>query len=117
MRKKLPLEVLKFFKREGSKGGKIGGKRRAVALTSEQRTAIAKKAAVARWAQVTQTDLKKQVTLQAAEWESDRAAQAGAADIRERLENGAELKTGKLTFDRKTMRTETTKATKPPKRK
>jgi hypothetical protein len=51
MAKKRPLskEALKYFQDEGRRGGKVGGKRRAESLTSEQRSAIAKKAAAARW--------------------------------------------------------------------
>lgn len=71
-------------------------------LTPEQRTAVAKTAAAARWAKpVTQADLSHQVDLQVAEWEGDRAAQMGAEDIRNRLAEGATLKPGKLTFDKK----------------
>jgi len=33
----------------GRKGGKVGGKARAAKLTKEQRAAIARKAAAARW--------------------------------------------------------------------
>lgn len=47
--KKLPEDVKEFFRREGSKGGKKGGKSRMEQLTREQRTALAKKAAEARW--------------------------------------------------------------------
>ena len=45
--KKLPPEVLDYFRKEGSKGGKIGGKRAAETLTPEQRTERAKKAGAA----------------------------------------------------------------------
>ena len=38
---------LEFYKRHGSVGGKIGGKRRALALTAQQRTDIARKAGLA----------------------------------------------------------------------
>lgn len=48
-KKKLPPDVLRFFQKTGSKGGKIGGplggKRAAEAMTPEERTARAKKAA------------------------------------------------------------------------
>jgi hypothetical protein len=43
-KKKLPPEVLEYFRKEGTKGGK----RRAANLTPEQRSAIAKKAVDAR---------------------------------------------------------------------
>jgi hypothetical protein len=42
---KLPPEVLAFFKKQGSIGGKIGGKRSLETMTPEARTARAKKAA------------------------------------------------------------------------
>jgi hypothetical protein len=45
----LSKEALKFFQDEGRKGGKIGGKARADSLTKSERSAIAKKAATARW--------------------------------------------------------------------
>ena len=46
---KLPPEVLEFFRKEGAKGGKIGGKRRLTTLTPKRRSEIARQAAVARW--------------------------------------------------------------------
>jgi hypothetical protein len=39
-----------LFRAWGSEGGKIGGKSRMSKLTKEQRRALAKKAAAARWA-------------------------------------------------------------------
>jgi uncharacterized protein YdaU (DUF1376 family) len=45
--KKLPSEVLKFFKEQGAKGGRIGGKRSLETMTAEQRAARAKKASKA----------------------------------------------------------------------
>jgi hypothetical protein len=45
MAKKLPPDILEYFARQGAKGGKIGGKRAAAAMTPEERTARAKKAA------------------------------------------------------------------------
>ena len=46
---KLPPEALDYFRKEGSKGGKIGGskggKRRMETMTPEARSAVAKKAA------------------------------------------------------------------------
>ena len=42
--KKLPPDVLKFFKEQGAKGGRIGGKRALETMTPEERTARAKKA-------------------------------------------------------------------------
>jgi hypothetical protein len=49
MKNKLPEDALEFFRQQGAKGGKAGAKRRIEALTPEQRSAIAKKAAAARW--------------------------------------------------------------------
>ena len=45
--KKLPSEVLKFFKEQGAKGGRIGGKRSLETMTAEQRAARATKASKA----------------------------------------------------------------------
>ena len=71
-------------------------------LTPEQRVAVAKTAAAARWAKpVTQADLARQVGLQVAEWEGDRAAQMGASEISGRLADGARENPGKLTFNKK----------------
>jgi hypothetical protein len=86
----------------GRKGGKASGKARMEKLTPEQRAAVARTAAAARWAKpVTQADLQRQSSLQAAEWAADREAQMGAEDIRARLQEGAVLKPGKLTFNKK----------------
>jgi len=49
MKKKLPADIAEFFRRQGAKGGKVGGKSRMAKLTIEQRRALAKKAATARW--------------------------------------------------------------------
>jgi hypothetical protein len=46
-KKKLPPEVLEFFRKQGAKGGKIGGKRSLDTMTAEERTARAKKASAA----------------------------------------------------------------------
>jgi hypothetical protein len=48
-RKKLPPEVLDFFKKQGARGGKIGGTARAANMTPEQRSEAARKAVLARW--------------------------------------------------------------------
>ncbi|HXI90484.1 MAG TPA: hypothetical protein VNH18_29490 [Bryobacteraceae bacterium] len=48
MAKKLPPEVLEYFRKQGAKGGKIGGKARSESLTPERRSEIAKKAVAAR---------------------------------------------------------------------
>ena len=47
---KLPKEALEYFRRQGKRGGKLSGAARMEKLTPEQRTAVAKKAAAARWA-------------------------------------------------------------------
>ncbi len=48
-KKRLPAEALEFFRKAGSKGGKLGTKARMEKLTQEQRTELARKAAAARW--------------------------------------------------------------------
>ena len=94
--------VSKYLAEIGRKGGKASGKARMEKLTPEQRVAVAKTAAAARWAKpVTQEDLKRQSVLQVAEWTADRAAQMGAEDINARIAGGAPVKPGKLTFDKK----------------
>ena len=94
--------VSKYLAEIGRKGGKASGKARMEKLTPEQRVAVAKTAAAARWAKpVTQEDLKRQSSLQVAEWTADRVAQMGAEDINARLAGGAAVKPGKLTFDKK----------------
>jgi hypothetical protein len=47
MAKRLPPDVLEFFRKQGAKGGKIGGKRSLDTMTPEERTARAKKASAA----------------------------------------------------------------------
>jgi hypothetical protein len=47
MTTKLPPDVLAFFRREGAKGGRIGGKRSLVTMTPAERKARAKKASQA----------------------------------------------------------------------
>jgi hypothetical protein len=47
MDKKLPPAVLEFFREQGAKGGRIGGRRTAERMTPEQRVARAKKASAA----------------------------------------------------------------------
>jgi hypothetical protein len=49
-RKKLPPEILDFFRKQGAKGGKKGGTARAERMTPEQRSEAARKAVQARWA-------------------------------------------------------------------
>jgi hypothetical protein len=91
----------KYLAEIGRKGGKASGKARMEKLTPEQRVAVARTAAAARWAKpVTQANLKRQSELQVAEWTADRAAQMGAEDINVRLTGGATVRPGKLTFDK-----------------
>jgi hypothetical protein len=45
--KKLPPDVLAFFKKQGARGGKIGGRRSLETMTPAQRVARAKKASAA----------------------------------------------------------------------
>jgi hypothetical protein len=93
--------VSRYLAEIGRKGGKASGPARMEKLTPEQRVIVARTAAAARWAKpVTQADLKRQTVLQVAEWETDRAAQMGAEEINIRLASGAEVKPGKLTFDK-----------------
>ena len=47
-KKKLPPEVLEYFRKQGAKGGKIGGKRSLETMTPEQRSERARKAVAAR---------------------------------------------------------------------
>lgn len=47
-RKAFPPELLEYFREQGRKGGKIGGKARADKLAPEQRSEIARKAVAAR---------------------------------------------------------------------
>jgi hypothetical protein len=47
MTKELPKEIAEFFRKTGRMGGKIGGKRSLETMTPEERSARAKKAAVA----------------------------------------------------------------------
>jgi hypothetical protein len=50
------LTIVQQVMREmGAKGGKIGGKRRLITMTDEQRRRSAKKAAKARWAKAKKT--------------------------------------------------------------
>jgi hypothetical protein len=45
--KELPPDVLEFFKSQGARGGRIGGKRSLETMTAEQRAARAQKASKA----------------------------------------------------------------------
>ncbi len=46
-KRKLSTEALEFFREQGRKGGKLGGKARMEKLTPERRVEIAKKASAA----------------------------------------------------------------------
>jgi hypothetical protein len=50
IKKKLPPEILEFFKKQGAIGGKKGGTSRAANMTKEQRSEASRKAVQARWA-------------------------------------------------------------------
>jgi hypothetical protein len=106
--------VSKYLADIGRKGGKASGKARMEKLTPEQRAAVARTAAAARWAKpVTQADLKQQKALQDAEWTADREAQTGAKDIDARLAAGAAVNPGALTFDKKQKRATAANPAKP----
>jgi uncharacterized protein YdaU (DUF1376 family) len=47
-KKRLPADVLEYFRKQGAKGGKIGGKRSLETMTQEQRSERARKAVAAR---------------------------------------------------------------------
>jgi hypothetical protein len=47
MAKKLPPDVLEFFREQGAKGGRIGGRRALETMTPAERVARAKKASAA----------------------------------------------------------------------
>jgi len=47
MTKKLPANVLAYFREQGAKGGRIGGRRSMETMTREQRVTRAKKASAA----------------------------------------------------------------------
>jgi hypothetical protein len=46
-KKRLPADVLAYFRQMGAKGGRIGGKRSLETMTSAERSARAKKASLA----------------------------------------------------------------------
>jgi hypothetical protein len=48
-KKKLSPETLEYFRKQGRIGGKMSGAARMAKLTPEQRSALAKKASLARW--------------------------------------------------------------------
>jgi len=49
-KKRLPPDIQEFFRKQGKKGGQIGGPARAAAMTPEQRSESARRAVQARWA-------------------------------------------------------------------
>ncbi len=59
-RPSIPPEVLKFFKEQGSLGGKIGGKKLAESMTQEQRSERARNAAMAREAKRKKQAIRKE---------------------------------------------------------
>ena len=59
MARKLPADVLEYFRQQGSKGGKIGGKRSLETMTPAQRKARATKASKAAAVARTRTAGKK----------------------------------------------------------
>jgi len=48
MAKRLSPEVLEYFRKQGAKGGKIGGKRSLETMTAKERSERARKAVAAR---------------------------------------------------------------------
>jgi hypothetical protein len=46
-KRRFPPEVVEFFRKQGAKGGKIGGKRSLKTMTPEERAARAKKGSAA----------------------------------------------------------------------
>lgn len=61
-RDNVPEEILEFFRKQGAKGGKIGGKRSLETMTPEERVARAKKAAAAAAAARTAKAAKKKAS-------------------------------------------------------
>jgi hypothetical protein len=59
MNKKLPPQVLAFFKKHGAAGGKIGGAIRAENMTAEERSEAARKAVLVRWEKAKQSNQNK----------------------------------------------------------
>jgi hypothetical protein len=49
-KKRLPADIKAYFVKMGAQGGRIGGRRRAEALSPERRQEIARNAIAARWA-------------------------------------------------------------------
>jgi hypothetical protein len=47
MAKRLPAAVLEYFRQQGARGGRIGGKRSLETMTADERSARAKKASQA----------------------------------------------------------------------
>ena len=53
-------ELMDYYRAQGMKGGKMGGKARAEKLTPERRSEIAKKAAEVRWGKKTASKKKQE---------------------------------------------------------
>lgn len=53
---KFPPQVMAFFKKQGSVGGKIGGPIRAERMTAEERSEAARKAVLVRWEKTKKKD-------------------------------------------------------------
>jgi hypothetical protein len=77
MAKRLPPDVLEYFRKQGAKGGKIGGKRSLETMTQEERAARAKNAVAAREAK-----------------RAARARKASAATVAARKAKNVRKKTG-----------------------
>jgi hypothetical protein len=77
MAKRLPPDVLEYFRKQGAKGGKIGGKRSLETMTQEERAARAKNAVAAREAK-----------------RAARARKASAATVAARKATNVRKKTG-----------------------
>ena len=62
MDRRLSDQAVEYFREVGAKGGRIGGKKRLITMTPAQRSAVARKAAAARWGNKT-TPIKQQSPL------------------------------------------------------
>jgi hypothetical protein len=92
---KLPLEVLEYFKQQGSVGGKLGGSKGWEKLTPEERTARAKNAVAAR-------EAKRAATKKTTEHSDKASAKKAAAKSAEvRTKKAAAKKTAAKTNARK----------------
>jgi len=62
MDRRLSDQAVEYFREVGAEGGRIGGKKRLITMTPAQRSAVARKAAAARWGNKT-TPFKQQSPL------------------------------------------------------